>query len=52
MFKKGQYSNNIRSTYEDLLRGISRIFQIVLKGREMGDFTGEIFFIRWWEPEE
>ena len=38
MFKKGQYSNNVRSAYEDLLRGISRVFLIVLKGRGMGDF--------------
>ena len=52
MFKKGKYSNNVRSAYEDLLRGISRVFLIVLKGRGMGDFTGENFFIGWWDPEE
>ena len=54
LFKKGQYSNNIRSVYEDLLfvNSKSMVFQMALRGGGMGNFVGGLFFIGWCEPEE
>ena len=46
LFKKGQYSKNVRPAYEDLLciGGIGKVFQITLRAGGMGNFAGGDFF--------